>query len=122
MNAAELHFYGQIYEPGLLAGITLYNGLPPLFSSKTVGAVTASKNSIYLNSKYYGPNMLANSYLAGLLGHELFHATAQFANGVTLMDFAASYAACNCYANSRYEAPAFIMQSNIEQLYNAGVR
>jgi RHS repeat-associated protein len=122
LNAAELHFYGQIYDSRLLAGITLYNGLPPGFSSKTVGAVTLSKNSIYLNPKYYGPNMLANSYLAGLLGHELFHATAQYANGVTLMDFVAGYAACNCYANSRYEAPAFIMESNIVQLYNAGVR
>ena len=123
LNKAELHFYGRFYDANLLQDVIIFNGLPPWMSESKYNGLTVSRKYIYISSNLYSKNMLSNAFSASVLGHELYHATVQYANGVTIWDFMAASAECGCTGmGSTLERPAYIMESKILQLYNNGVR
>jgi RHS repeat-associated protein len=123
LNPKEIHFYSHFYGTNLLSNVIIFNGLPPWMSESEYNGLTVSSEFIYISSNLYSQDMLSSSFAAGVLGHELYHALVQYANGATIWDFIAASAQCGCTGSgSAMERPAYIMQSNIQQMYDHGVR
>jgi len=117
LTSDEIDYFSKFYDRESLSNIRLMGELPIGFGGDVL-AVTTSKTNIWLRPNLFGPNMLANSYLASLLGHELYHATIQYASGWSYGMFIKSYIECLCYRESDAEIKAFQMESTIRGDYN----